>query len=102
MKKLFNLISSLQKKYAADLKPYREKLDSDAVENLADKALKDHCGKDIDLSYNNQHYGWFIWDPIKEYHVQYDMNDFKPSDNVKDVREFVSSLKKVKIEDYED
>lgn len=96
MSKLFKLAN----KWAVELKDYREKLDSDSTEDLVAKALKEHEGEDIDLSYNNQHYGWFIWDEEEDRHEQRDLNDFKGSDNLSEVRRFVSNLKKVKLEDY--
>ena len=97
MSKLFKLAH----KFANDpeLKKYREKLDSDKVENLVDKVLNEHEGEDVDLSYHDQHYGWFIWDSDEKRHKQKDMNDFKADDKIKDVRDFVESLNKVKLED---
>ena len=84
-----------------ELKKHRKDLDSDKVESLVDKALADHEGKDIDLSYNNQHYGWFVWDPQEKRHEQRDMNNFEADDQIKDVRKFVSDLTKAKLEKYE-
>ena len=100
MNNLFKLADLFSAKLAdVELKKYRKKLDDDSTEALAEKALKDHQGDDVDLTYNNQHYGWFIWDAQKDKHEQKDMNDFKGDDKVKDVREFVPK-KKVKLEDY--
>ena len=90
----------LAKKWAVELKDYREKLDTEKTEDLAAKALSDHEGEDIDLSFNNQHYGWFVWDDKQKRHEQKDLNDFKGSDDLSEIREFVSGLKKVKLEEY--
>jgi len=83
-----------------DLKPYREKADSAEVEDLAAKALNDHKEEDVDLSFHDQHYGWFMWDSKEKRHKQTDLNDFEANDTLKDVRKSVHSLKKVKLEDY--
>lgn len=100
--KLLKLAKYFDKKLAeVELKEYRKRKDSDKVEKLVEKALSDHEGKDIDASYNGQHYGWFVWDAQENEHEQRDMNDFKADDKIKDVRKFVHGLKKVKLEDYE-
>lgn len=97
MQKLLKIADKME----ADLKKYREKQDSSKVENLVNKALSKHEGDDIDLSYNNQHYGWFVWDSEGSKHKQRDMNDFEADDKIQDVRKFVKSLKKINLEDYE-
>ena len=84
-----------------DLKDYREEADSSKVENLLQRALDKHPGEDLDVSYNNQHYGWFVWDSKQNRHEQQDLNDFDGNDNLSKVRNFVSDLKKIKLEDYE-
>lgn len=103
MKRLFKLAQMFQKKLAEEpeLKSYRKRLDSDKVEDLVEKALNQHEGEDVDLSYHNQHYGWFKWNEEESQHEQKDMNDFEADDKIKDVRKFVHNLKKVKLEKYE-
>lgn len=99
---LIKLAKYFESKLAdVELKKYRKKLDNDKLESLVDKALSEYKNKDIDLSYNNQHYAWFVWDSTDNKHVQKDMNDFKADDRIKDVRDFVDNLKKIKLEDYE-
>ena len=97
MQKLLKIADKLE----VELKTYRKKRDDSKVENLVEKALSKHEGKDIDLSYNKQHYGWFVWDREDSKHKQRDMNDFEADDKIQDVRKFVKSLKKIKLEDYE-
>ena len=93
-------IASRIKSRLAQLKEYRKRKDSDNVEELAEKALKDNAGKDVDVSFNKQHYGWFVWNSDKKEHEQKDMNDFDKDDKIKNVREFVHGLDKIKLEDY--
>ena len=88
-------------KQGLELKEYREKLDNNKVENLAKNTLSNFEGEDVDLSYHDQHYGWFEWDHNNKMHKQVDMNDFDPDDEIKQVRNFVHEMRKVKMEDYE-
>ena len=100
--KLIKLANYFETKLSnVELKKYRKDLDSDKVESLVDKALADHEGKDIDLSYNNQHYGWFVWNQAEAKHEQRDLNDFEADEHIEDVRDFVGSLDKINLEDYE-
>ncbi len=98
MNRLFKLADSFE----AKLKPYRRNLDSDQKESLVEKALADHEGQSVDLSYQDQHYGWFIWNEEDDRHEQIDLNDFEDEDDLEIVRKFVAGLDtKVKLEDYE-
>jgi hypothetical protein len=83
------------------LKDYRDDLDSEALENILSGALKNYRYEDVDVTYNDQHYGWFVWDWKSRKHVQKDMNDFESDDTIDDVRDFVASLTKIRLEDYE-
>jgi len=85
----------------AQLKEYRKKEDSDRVEKLAEKAMDANSEKDLDISFHGQHYGWFVWNQMEGKHEQKDLNDFEQDDHIKDVREFVGSLDKINLEDYE-
>lgn len=84
----------------SQLKGYRKRRDSDKVEDLVDKALSDNFGKNVDISFHGQHYGWFVWNKEEKKHEQKDLNDFESDDKIKDVRKFVHSLKKIKLENY--
>lgn len=92
----------LAKEFDVQLKEYRKENDSNRVEELLEKALSDHKGSNVDVSYNNQHYGWFVWDESEDIHNQVDLNDFEASDTLKEVRNLVHGLdKKINLEDYE-
>lgn len=85
----------------AQLKAYRKREDSDRVEKLIEKALDANSDKDVDVSFHGQHYGWFVWNQMEAKHVQKDLNDFKKDEHIEDVRDFVQSLDKINLEDYE-
>jgi len=94
MKRLLKLAKEFE------VKLYNKKSISPKIKELLNKAFKENKEEDLDISYNNQHFGWFIFDPIKQTHIQKDMNDFEEDDEVEDVREFVHNLKKIKLEDF--
>jgi len=85
----------------AQLKEYRKREDSDRVEKLIEKALDANSDKDVDVSFHGQHYGWFIWNSEENKHEQKDLNDFDEHEHIEDVRDFVGSLDKINLEDYE-
>jgi hypothetical protein len=80
-----------------DLKQYRDDADTESLEGRLAQALSDYAYEDVDVSLNDQHYGWFIWDWKKEQHVQKDLNDFEADDTIDDVRDFVASLTQIKL-----
>jgi len=95
MEKLLKLAAEFE------LKVYRQKTVDNKTDKLLEKAFKNNEGEDLEVTYNNQHFGWFVWDPVEQAHVQKDLNDFEKDDEIEDVREFVHSLKDIKLEDYE-
>jgi hypothetical protein len=94
MKKIFKLAEEFE------LKLYRKKLVDNEIKKNLEKAFQSNQGEDLEVTYNKQHFGWFIWDPVEKKHIQKDLNDFEADDSIKDVRDFVSNLKDVKLEDY--
>ncbi|KKN61019.1 hypothetical protein LCGC14_0526440 [marine sediment metagenome] len=103
MNKLFKLADLFSIKLSnVELKEYREESDNDSLESKVEKALADHEGHSVDLSNNDQHYGWFIWNEKEDRHEQIDLNDFEDEDDLKIIRNFVSGLDmKVKLENYD-
>ena len=100
MNKLLRMAADFERLAEAGLKDYREDQDSTKVENLVEKALSEHKGDDVDVSYHKKHYGWFEWEAAAGRHEQRDMNDFEANEKIQDVRKFVKSLKRINLEDY--
>jgi len=79
----------------SEVKKYRKDKMSENEKKALEKLFEENEGEDLDVSCNDQHFGWFEWNDEKNEHEQTDMNDFNKKDDVKDVQDFVGKLKKV-------
>jgi hypothetical protein len=83
-----------------ELKLCRIKLAKECADKLLEKAFADNENEDLEVLYNDQHFGWYVWDPVEQKHIKKDLNDFDEDEEIEDVKEFIHSLKDVRLEDY--